>query len=152
MKKILVSECLYGGRHVRYDGAGAACTDGIFLKWKAEGRLVPVCPEVCGGLPVPREPAQRRDGRVVTERGRDVTAQFRKGAEEALRLAKEHSVVCAIMKEGSPSCGVHAIYDGSFTGKKTAGEGLATQLLRGAGHTVFSESEIAAAKRAIDDD
>ena len=142
MKKILVSECLYGGRTVRYDGAEKACTHPVFLKWKKQGRLIPVCPEVFGGLPVPREEAQLRGDEVVTKSGQDVTEQFIRGAEEALRIASENDVVLCIMKEGSPSCGSTEVYDGTFEGKKIPGEGLTTGYLRESGFEVFSEHEI----------
>jgi uncharacterized protein YbbK (DUF523 family) len=142
MRKILVSECLYGGRPVRYDGAEAVCVDPVFLKWKSEGRLAPVCPEMLGGLSVPRPASQRRDDSVVTEDGEDVTAAFTEGAECALRRAIEHDVAFAIMKEGSPSCGVNLIHDGAFTGRKIPGRGLATEILVAAGYKVFSENEI----------
>jgi uncharacterized protein YbbK (DUF523 family) len=144
MKKILVSACLYGGRAVRYDGADIACRDPLFLAWKAEGRLVPVCPEVFGGLPVPRPEAQRAGGgdRVLTKDGADVTAAFERGAEEALRLAREHEIAFAVMKDGSPSCGVRRVHDGAFTGRKIPGRGLAAERLAAAGYRVFSEKEI----------
>jgi uncharacterized protein YbbK (DUF523 family) len=143
MKKILVSECLYGGRPVRYDGAEIPSDDPLFLRWKAEGRLVPVCPEVLGGLPVPRAEAQRAKGgdRVFTKDGKDVTAAFEKGAEEALRRARAQDVAFAVMKDGSPSCGVHRIHDGAFTGVNIPGRGLAAERLAAAGYQVFSEEE-----------
>jgi uncharacterized protein YbbK (DUF523 family) len=146
MKKILVSECLCGDRAVRYDGANAPLTDARFLKWKAEGRLVPVCPEVFGGLPVPRPASERVGDRVRAKEGEDVTAEFEKGAAEAVRLATAHDTAFALMKEGSPSCGGKRIYDGTFTGVKIPGEGLAVQYLREAGFTVFGEDEMDAAE------
>ncbi|MDR0875644.1 MAG: DUF523 domain-containing protein [Clostridiales Family XIII bacterium] len=149
MKKILVSECLFGGRTVRYDAVDVPCEHPQFLKWKEEGRLVPVCPEVFGGLPTPRPDSQRREGRVYTGSGIDVTAEYRKGAEEALRLAGEHEVVCAIMKEYSPSCGSKMIYDGSFAGKKIPGNGLAAEMLKAAGFVVFDENEIDEAAKLL---
>ena len=84
MKRILVSQCLYGGVPVRYDGKSKEETDPMFLKWKEEGRLIPVCPEVWGGLPVPRVDAQRREDQVVTRDGRDVTEEYMNGAREAV--------------------------------------------------------------------
>ena len=141
-RKILVSECLYGGRTVRYDGVDVPLSDPAFLKWKEEGRLVPVCPEVFGGLPTPRPDAQRRDGGVFTGAGADVTEAFRKGAEEALRLARAEDVCFCVMKADSPSCGSKFIYDGTFTGNKTPGNGLAAEYLRGAGFTVFDETDM----------
>lgn len=142
MKKILVSQCLFGGDPVRYDGKSKEETDPRFIKWKAEGRFVPVCPEVFGGLPVPRADAQRKGEMVVSRSGVDVTEEYLKGAEEALRLARENDVICALMKEKSPSCGSSRIYDGSFSGKLIEGQGLATELLRKKGFRVFSEEQI----------
>jgi len=142
MRKILVSACLYGGKPVRYDGKSKAEEDVRFLKWKEEGRLVPVCPEVFGGLPVPRTDAQRQDDKVITRDGRDVTAEYLKGAHEAVRLADEENVICAVMKAKSPSCGSSMIYDGTFSGKLVEGEGIAVELLRKAGVKVFSEKEL----------
>jgi uncharacterized protein YbbK (DUF523 family) len=80
--------------------------------------------------------------RVVTESGEDVTAAFVSGAEHALRLAKENDVAFAVMKDGSPSCGVNAIYDGSFSERKTPGRGVASDLLVSSGYRVFSEDEL----------
>ena len=142
MKKILVSQCLYGGEPVRYDGKSKAETDPRFLKWKEEGRLIPVCPEVFGGLPTPRADAQRVGNKVIARTGKDVTFEYMKGANEAVRLAKEHGVLCALMKEKSPSCGSNKIYDGTFEGNLIEGQGTAVELLREAGIKVFSEEQL----------
>ena len=142
MKKILVSQCLYGGEPVRYDGKTKEETDSRFLKWKEEGRLIPVCPEVFGGLPTPRADAQRVGDKVIARTGKDVTAEYMKGAFEAVRLAEEHCVLCAIMKEKSPSCGSNKIYDGTFEGNLIDGQGTAVEQLRKAGIKVFSEEEL----------
>lgn len=142
MRKILVSECLYGGRVVRYDGGEVPETHPAFLKWKAEGRLIPICPEVFGGLPTPRPDSQRVGDRVMSSAGSDVTEEYTKGAIEALRLAKENNVVFAIMKQDSPSCGSKFIFDGTFTDTKIPGQGLAVQMLREAGFMVFAEEDI----------
>ncbi len=150
MRKILVSRCLYGGDPVRYDGKSKAETDPRFLKWKEEGRLIPVCPEVFGGLSTPRADAQRQGDRVVARTGVDVTAEYMAGAEEAVRLAKEHDVICALMKEKSPSCGSSRIYDGSFDGTIVEGQGLAVELLRKAGIKVFSEEQLDEVQQLID--
>lgn len=148
MRKILVSACLYG-HHVRYDDGDVPCLDSRFLKWKEEGRLVPICPEVFGGLPTPRPDAQRVGDRVINCKGDDVTEEFIKGAREAVRLAKEHNVAFAIMKEDSPSCGSKFIYDGTFTDTKIPGQGLAVEYLRNEGFTVFSEEEIDEAEKLL---
>jgi len=150
MDKILVSGCLFGA-HVRYDDGDIPCEDPIFLAWKKEGRLVPVCPEVFGGLPTPRPDSQRIGDRVVACTGPDVTEEYRKGALEAVRLAKENGVRCCIMKEDSPSCGSTYVYDGTFTDSKIRGQGLAVQYLREAGFLVFNEHELAKAKAALKD-
>ena len=142
MKKILVSECLYGERTVRYDCGDVPLLDPLFLEWKEEGRLVPICPEVFGGLPTPRPDAQRSGGRVVTSAGTDVTDEFRVGADEALRLARAYDVAFCIMKSDSPSCGSKMVYDGTFSGSKCPGQGLAVELLREAGFTVFDENDL----------
>ena len=152
MRKILVSRCLYGGEPVRYDGKSKAETDPMFLKWKTEGRFVPVCPEVFGGLPTPRADAQRQGDRVVARTGADVTSEYMAGAEEAVRLAKEHNVICALMKEKSPSCGSGRIYDGSFEGTIIEGQGLAVELLRKAGVRVFSEEQLDEVQRLIEEE
>jgi uncharacterized protein YbbK (DUF523 family) len=114
MRKILVSACLLGHR-VRFDAGDVPCLDARFLKWHEEGRLVHLCPEVVGGLPVPRPMAQIRDGRIVTKAGDDVTREYQIGAEAALAMAQKHEVALAILKQGSPSCGSRVIKDGTFT-------------------------------------
>ncbi|MDR3255453.1 MAG: DUF523 domain-containing protein [Synergistaceae bacterium] len=149
MKKILVSECLYGGRIVRYDGGEVPENDARFLKWKAEGRLVPICPEVFGGLPIPRPDSQRVGDKVLTGTGKDVTKEYTSGATETLRLAQEHDVVFAIMKQDSPSCGSKFIYDGTFTDTKKEGQGLAVEYLRNADFKVFSEDDLDEAERLL---
>lgn len=148
MKKILVSGCLYGW-HVRYDGVDTPCLDERFLKWKEEGRLIPVCPEVFGGLKTPRPDSQRQGNKVIACTGEDVTEEYIKGAKEALRLAKENDVVCCIMKEDSPSCGSKFIFDGTFTDTKISGVGCAVELLKNAGFKIYDEDEIDEAEKLL---
>lgn len=150
MRKILVSQCLCGDEPVRYDGKLKSETHPLFLKWKEEGRFITVCPEVFGGLPVPRAEAQRKGDRVITIEGNDVTAEYISGAEEAVRLALEHDVVCAILKAKSPSCGNEQIYDGTFTRTLIEGEGLAVEMLRKSGVKVFSEKQLEEAGEYIE--
>lgn len=140
LKRVLVSACLLGER-VRYDGREKGVQHAVLSRWLAEGRVVRVCPEVEGGLAVPRPPAERqRDGRVLTNTGVDVTNAFVQGAAEALRLVHEHGITIAVLKEGSPSCGSGFIYDGSFSKTQLAGEvGETARLLRANGVAVFSE-------------
>ncbi|HIX13801.1 MAG TPA: DUF523 domain-containing protein [Candidatus Anaerofilum faecale] len=139
MEKILVSACLLGVR-CRYDGRSVPCE--ALLQRLGELEAVPVCPEILGGLPTPRTPAERQDGRVVAKDGRDVTAQYRRGAGETLRLARLFGCRYALLKERSPSCGCGAIYDGSFTGTLTGGDGTAAELLCANGVQVFGETRL----------
>lgn len=105
-------------------------------------RLVPVCPEILGGLPTPRTPSERQGERMVSKTGADVTAAYRKGAEEALRLARLFGCRKALLKERSPSCGRGQIYDGSFSGRLIPGDGVTARLLEQEGIAVFGESQL----------
>ena len=135
--RLLISACLLGCR-CRYDGASKPQP---WIAALAERHtLVPVCPEQMGGLATPRPPAERQGDRVVTKEGADVTAQYRRGAEEALRLCRLFHCQAALLKERSPSCGCGSVYDGTFTGVLTAGDGVTAELLRAEGVPVYGES------------
>lgn len=110
--------------------------------YKKKHNLIPICPEVYGGLKTPRDPAERIKDNIITKNGEDVTEQFQKGAEEVLKLAKFYDCKLAILKERSPSCGYGKIYDGTFTGTIVDGNGVAAELLAQNGITVIGESEI----------
>lgn len=140
---ILVSACLLGVP-CKYSGGDNACP--ALLAAAAQGRhtLIPVCPEVYGGLPTPRPPAERRGGAVVTEAGDDVTAQYRQGAEIALRLARLTGCEAAVFKKNSPSCGHGAIYDGTFRHMLVPGSGVTAALLEQNGLPVYNEDDCAA--------
>jgi uncharacterized protein YbbK (DUF523 family) len=155
MDRILVSACLLGSR-VRYDGRAKTSEDTLLAGWRAEGRLVSFCPEVAGGLPVPRPPAEIERGadgnavldgaaRVLRPDGTDITDAFVTGARAALATARRHGVRLAILKEGSPSCGPLKIYDGTFSGQSTPGQGVTAALLTANGIQVFGENDITAA-------
>lgn len=135
--KILISACLLGAC-CRYDGASKAHPLAALLAERHT--LVPVCPEQLGGLPTPRPPAERRGGRVVTRSG-DVTEQYRRGAEETLKLCKLLGCEAAVLKERSPSCGRGQVYDGTFSGTLTAGDGVTAELLAAHGIPVYGESQ-----------
>lgn len=139
--RILISACLLGA-HVRHDGGHKRVDSAILDRWRAEGRLVPICPEEAGGLSTPRAASERRGARVIAKTGADVTAEFQKGAEAALALAKLHDCRFALLKEASPSCGSSLIHDGTFQGVKIPGMGVAAELLRANGVEVFSENGI----------
>ena len=139
--KILVSACLLGVP-CRYDGAGKEHLDIQKLRQKGYD-LIPVCPEVLGGLPTPRPPAERLpDGRVVTQEGGDGTAEYCSGAERALSLAREQGCTLAVLKERSPSCGQGQIYDGTFSRILIQGSGVTAQLLEENGIPVYGESQL----------
>lgn len=149
MERILVSACLLGEK-VRYDGAGKTLSHDIWQKWQDEGRLVSICPEVSGGLPVPRLPAEMADkDTVINAKGEDVTDAFIVGAEQALRLTQKHNIHLAVLKENSPSCGSHFIYDGTFSGTKKTGQGITAALLLKNGIKVFSENELEQAQKFL---
>ena len=156
-QKVLVSRCLLGHR-VRYDG-GASGPYGQLARWQDEGRIIALCPEVAGGLPTPRAPAEIPGGQgldvlngkapVITSEGEDVTAAFMDGAQQALALVNRHGIRIAILKANSPSCGNVQTYDGSFSGVKVEGQGVTAALLAGAGVQVFSELQLDDAAQAL---
>lgn len=134
---ILVSACLLGVC-CRYDGKDNMVDE--ILKLRKEHHLIPICPEVYGGLATPRDSAEICNGRVMTSTGGDVTEAFTKGAKEALRLATLFGCKVAILKEKSPSCGFGMIYDGTHSRKLIAGNGMTAQLLADHGITVYGET------------
>ncbi|WP_421242863.1 DUF523 domain-containing protein [Aeromonas enteropelogenes] len=139
--KVLVSACLLG-QPVRYDGQSKGIVSDWLAELGAEGRVLAFCPEVAGGLPTPRPPAEQQGELVVTESGLDVTAEFACGAVLALETCQQQGIRFALLKEGSPSCGSGRIYNGSFEGQSVAGEGMTTALLRRHGIVVFSEDQL----------
>ena len=139
MENLLISTCLLGVE-CKYSGGSNALPEETIEKLRTRYRLIPVCPETAGGLPTPRDPSERLGERVVSCRGADVTAQFKKGAEAALTLARRYGCTTALMKEHSPSCGSGLIYDGSFLGKLVKGDGCAAELLKAAGVSVVGEN------------
>ena len=155
MQHILVSACLLG-EAVRYNGSDRRCDDPILLRWLAEDRVVPFCPEVAAGAPVPRPPSEiagAKSGadvlvgraRVVEPDGNDVTGLFIQGAELTLARAHERGIRIAVLKEGSPSCGSDLIYDGNFSGRRLPGAGVTAARMRQGGIAVFSENRLAEA-------
>ncbi len=135
---ILISACLLGHK-CRYDGKDKNQIDLSAL----EGHnLIAVCPEVDGGLPVPRPPAERVSYYIINKEGNDVTAEYTRGAEIALRAALENNCKIAILKAKSPSCGKGKIYDGTFTKTLIDGNGVTAELLQKNGIAVYTEDEI----------
>ncbi len=138
-EKLLISACLLG-RACRYDGRSVKAVDVDALSEKYE--LIPVCPEVDGGLSTPRTPSERIGERVMMRDGRDVTENYNKGAAHAYAECLSHGCTKALLKERSPSCGNGKIYDGSFSGTLTDRDGVTAEYLKARGICVFGESEL----------
>lgn len=136
---VLISACLLG-TGCRYDGKSKTYEHIPALMEKYN--LIPVCPEILGGLPTPRPASEIIGDRVVNIEGTDVTENYMRGAAEALRLARLYGCSIAILKERSPSCGNGSIYDGTFTGSLTHGYGIAARTLMDAGIKIYGESQI----------
>ncbi len=154
MRKILVSTCLLGeavvGYRVRFNDSDTPCVDPRFRRWRDEGRLIHICPEVAGGLPTPR-PRARIDvenDRIVTVFGIDVTVEYDHGARAALALAKKHGITLAILKQASPSCGSRAIFAANFI-DQIPGQGRTAALLRVNGIKVFGEDQLDEVEREL---
>ncbi len=137
--KILISACLVGDK-VNYKGEGKYNPNVEKLKEKYE--LLLFCPECEGGLKTPRLPSEIKGSQVYMENGKNVTRQFELGAKKALNLCKYFGIHKAVLKESSPSCGVHNIHDGNFKGNKIPGMGVTARILKENGIEVYSEEEI----------
>ncbi len=146
MIRYVVSACL-AGQPCRYDGGSSPHP--AVCELIRTGQAIAVCPETLGGLPVPRVPAEIRNGRVMSKDGTDVTEAFIQGAQEALRRTVKAGCSGAILKARSPSCGSVDIYDGSFSGKKIPGEGVFARLLREAGLPVWTEETFASRANGV---
>lgn len=136
---ILVSKCLMG-ENCRYKGDN--CKNEKVLDAVRGETVIAVCPEQDGGLSTPRPPAEIVGDKIVNAEGKDVTKEYLAGAANALRLAKENNVSLCILKAKSPSCGSGIVYDGSFTGKLTEGDGITAKLLKENGFRVISENDL----------
>lgn len=128
--KILVSACLLG-RDCKYNGGNNR--NECLLEFLKDHEVIPVCPEVLGGLPIPRDPAEIVGDTVRTGSGRSVDREYRIGAERALKIGMEAGAQLAILQSRSPSCGVKEIYDGSFTRRKIPGKGIFARVLEANG-------------------
>lgn len=134
-EKILVSSCLLG-LNCKYDGGNNYSKDvEDFLK---DYDVIPICPEIMGGLPTPRISSERLKDKVITKDGIDVTSQYEKGAKECLFIAKKYNIKKALLKLRSPSCGTNKIYDGTFTHTLIDGDGVTAQLLKDNGIEIIT--------------
>ena len=139
MEKILVSACLLG-INCKYDGNNNK-NDKV-LEYIKDKEVIPICPEIMGGLSTPRIPSEILNDKVINSEGLDVTDNFVKGANEVLYLAKLFNVKKALLKAKSPSCGVGEIYDGTFTHTKINGDGMTTRLLKENNIEVITELDL----------
>ncbi len=140
--KILISACLLG-QNVKYDGGNNSILENKFIKKLYDlDMLVPLCPEVEGGLPTPRVPVEIINGKAINQIGEDKTYFFQVGAKKTLELCKKNSIKYAILKFRSPSCGSGQIYDGTFTHTLINGDGICTKVLKNNGIRVFSEKTL----------
>ncbi len=137
--KILVSACLLG-EDCTYNG-GSNRNENV-IKLSEKHTLIPICPETFACLPTPRVPSEIKGGRVYSKDGKDLTKEFYDGAEKALYIAEESGCQAAILKEKSPSCGFGKIYDGTFSGTLTYGNGIAAQMLYEHGIRIYGESNV----------
>jgi uncharacterized protein YbbK (DUF523 family) len=154
MQKILISSCLLGFP-VRYNGKGFLPDSEIIGNWLKQKRLIGFCPEVEGGLTVPRPAAEIRNGhgkdvlehkaQVLTKNGENVTMAFIKGSELAVKIAREKCIQIAVLKSNSPACGFGTIYDGTFSGVMKAGDGVTTAVLKKEGIKIFDEKHLSEA-------
>lgn len=157
--RILISACLLG-QPVRYDGRGRRLEDDLVGQWLRAGLLVPLCPEVAGGLPTPRPPAEIEPGaqgsdvlagtaRIIDITGQDVTDTFRTGAAIAVATARQERCRFALLMDRSPSCGSSLIYSGHHDGRTHPGIGVVTSALKQAGVEVFAPDNIAQLARRL---
>ncbi len=137
--KIMVSACLMG-ENCKYNG-GNNLSEKV-LEYIKGHEVISVCPEVMGGLPTPRIPAEIVDGIVTAKDGRNVDKEFRTGAEKALQIAKENQVDLVILQSRSPSCGSKQIYDGTFSGKRIDGQGVFARMLMENGFQIIDVEDL----------
>lgn len=145
--KILCSACLLG-ENCKYNGGNNYSETLMrYIKYLrkevgVEVNVIPVCPEVLGGLPIPRVPAEIVKGEVRTQAGISVNKEFRRGADKALSIALAENVDVAILQSRSPSCGVKEVYDGTFSGARIAGSGIFASLLKEHGIEVIDVGDL----------
>lgn len=141
-QKLIISACLLG-ISCRYDGQHNLISEEDIALLRNKYDLIPACPEQLGGLSTPRLPAEiQPDGKIMRNDGLDVSAEFIKGAEEALRIAELSGCKLALLKANSPSCGNKVIYDGNFDGTLVPGKGVTAKLFDKNGIKTYNEHEI----------
>lgn len=137
METIIVSACLVG-KNCKYNGKNNLNLE--LVKALVKYHVILICPEVAGGLPVPRDPAEIISDKVINQKGVDVTNNYYLGARYALQLALNNNVKIAILKSNSPSCGSDLVYDGTFTHTLTTGDGITTKIFKANGIKIYTEN------------
>ena len=137
MEKIIISSCLLGN-NCKYNGKNNYIEKIELLKDKYE--IIPICPEVMGGLSIPRIPSEINNGMVIDKCGNDVSEYFDNGANKVIDIVKNNNIKIAILKDGSPSCGSSNIYDGTFKGNKITGMGITAKRLYDLGIKIYNEN------------
>lgn len=161
MKKVLISACLLGDK-VRYDGKSLFTSSDILQEWIDKGRVVSICPEVSSGMSIPRAPAEINGGdgydvlegkiSVIENNGRNVTENFIRGANNALKLCQANEIDVAVLAQFSPSCGSSLIYSGDFSGSQVNGLGVTAALLTKNGISVFNQHQLTQANNRLNAD
>ncbi len=147
--KILISACLLG-QNVKYNGLNNSILDNQFIKrLQSLNLLIPICPEVDGGLSIPRVPVEIIKGRAIDKFGKDKTKHFQTGAKKAVILAKKFNIKYAVLKSKSPSCGSGFIYDGSFSHTLIQGDGITALALKKIGVQIFSEDNLDSLEKLV---
>lgn len=141
MQNVLISACLLGV-DCKYNGSNNKLDDEIINSLKEKYNLIPVCPEIMGGMSTPRNPVEIKDKKVFDYDGIEYTEEFEKGSVEVLKLAKVFNATIAILKENSPSCGSNYIYDGSFNHQKIQGMGITARKLAEENIKLVSEENV----------
>ena len=139
MDKIIVSSCILGN-NTKYNGGNNY--NPLVERLKEKYIIIPICPEVMGGLGIPRIPSERINDRVINKNGDDVTNNYLLGLDKVLKLIENEEIKYAVLKDGSPSCGSKFIYDGTFTGNKIRGMGITAECLSKLGIKIITEKEI----------
>ena len=139
MENLLVSACLLG-ENTKYNGKNNYIP--LIEKIKERYNIITICPEVMGGLSIPRDPSEIINDKIINKKMKDVTEEYNRGAQLALNLALRYNCKKALLKEKSPSCGEKYIYDGTFTKNLINGMGITTRLLSSNNIVVYSENEI----------
>ena len=139
MEKLLISACLLGV-NCKYNGKNNY--NPLIEELKKKYELVPICPEVMGGLSIPRDPSEIKGDLVISNKGNDVTSNYLSGAYQALQLVGISNIKKAVLKDGSPSCGSTYIYDGTFTKNRISGMGITAKLLKENNIIIYNENDI----------